>query len=167
VSALVAIFGTLNGWILIQAQVPKAAADDDLFPKFFAKTNKQGTPYVSLLISGALMTAMLYMNNQSNLIDQFTTIAIVSTFAVLLPYLYSSLAELYFLVTKPHTLTKMQYARSIVVTLIAFAFTIVITAGAGESAVFMGMIFVFSGFPFYVWMKARSKKKALADISTN
>ena len=110
VSALVAIFGTLNGWILIQAQVPKAAADDDLFPKFFAKTNKQGTPYVSLLISGALMTAMLYMNNQSNLIDQFTTIAIVSTFAVLLPYLYSSLAELYFLVTKPHTLTKMQYA---------------------------------------------------------
>tara|TARA_B110000459_G_C16115508_1_gene275635 strand:+ start:235 stop:396 length:162 start_codon:yes stop_codon:yes gene_type:complete len=53
------------------------------------------------------------------------------------------------------------------VTLIAFAFTIVITAGAGESAVFMGMIFVFSGFPFYVWMKARSKKKALADISTN
>lgn len=164
-SALVAIFGTLNGWILIQAQVPKAAANDDLFPKFFAKTNKNGTPYVSLLISGTLMTGMLYMNNQANLIDQFTTIAIVSTFAVLLPYLYSSLAELYFLVTKPHSLTKTQYVRSIIVTLIAFAFTIVITAGAGESAVFMGMIFVFSGFPFYVWMKAKAKKKTFQEGS--
>lgn len=159
-SALIAIFGTLNGWTLIQAQVPKAAAEDNLFPKIFAKTNKKGTPYMSLLISGALMMGMLYMNNQANLIDQFTTIAIVSTFAVLLPYLYSSLAELYFLVTKPHTLTKMQYIRSIAVALIAFLFTIIITAGAGESAVFMGMIFVFSGFPFYVWMKAKSKTNA-------
>ncbi len=104
------------------------------------------------------MMGMLFMNMQSNLIEQFTTIALVSTFAVLLPYLYSSLAELYFMVTEPHTLTKMQYARSIIVALIAFAFTIVITAGAGESAVFMGMIFVFSGFPFYVWMKTKKSR---------
>tara|TARA_R110002095_G_scaffold80982_3_gene70261 strand:+ start:1686 stop:3032 length:1347 start_codon:yes stop_codon:yes gene_type:complete len=167
VSALIAIFGTLNGWTLIQAQVPKAAADDNLFPKIFAKTTAKGTPYISLLISGALMTGILYINNQASLIDQFTTIAIVSTFAVLLPYLYSSLAELYFLVTKPRNLTKAQYARSLAVGLIAFAYTIVITAGAGESAVFMGMIFVFSGFPFYVWMKAQSKKKPPVKSSAN
>lgn len=158
-SALVAIFGTLNGWILIQAQVPKAAADDKLFPKLFSKTTQQGTPVISLLISGTLMTAMLYMNCQSNLIDQFTTIAIVSTFAVLLPYLYSSLAELYFMVTEPKTQTRAQWLRSLLTTLLAFLFTIIITMGVGEKGVFMGMLFVFSGFPFYVLMKARNQKK--------
>lgn len=152
--AMVAIFGTLNGWTLIQAQVPKAAAQDGLFPKVFAKTNKAGTPYVSLMISGVLMTGMLYFSAHSSLIDQFTMIAIVSTFAVLLPYLYSSLAELYFIMTNPREGSKMDHAKAILTTLIAFAFTIVITAGAGEEAVFLGMIFVFLGFPFYVWMKA-------------
>ncbi len=157
--AMIAIFGTLNGWTLIQAQVPKAAADDGLFPRLFAKTNAQGTPYISLMISGVLMTFMLWLSSSESLIDQFSTIAIVSTFAVLLPYLYSSLAELYFLMTGPKPASRSDYIRSMFVAIIAFLFTIVITAGAGQEAVFMGMIFVFSGFPFYVWMKSKSQRQ--------
>lgn len=157
IMAMIAIFGTLNGWTLIQAQVPKAAADDGLFPKLFSKTNAKGTPYISLFISGVLMTIMLALSSKESLIDQFSTIAIVSTFAVLLPYLYSSLAELYFLVTTPYKGSRAAYIRSLIVVLIAFVFTIIITAGAGQDAVFMGMIFVFSGFPFYVWMKSKHK----------
>ena len=165
--AMIAIFGTLNGWTLIQAQVPKAAADDGLFPKLFAKTNKKGTPYISLLISGVLMTIMLLLSSNESLIDQFSTIAIVSTFAVLLPYLYSSLAELYFLATIKFQGTKSQFIRSLLVTLLAFGFTIIITAGAGQDAVFMGMIFLFSGFPFYVWMKARNSRETHTKLKTS
>ena len=38
-SAVIATLGTLNGWILMQGQVPLAAARDNLFPSFFAVNN--------------------------------------------------------------------------------------------------------------------------------
>ena len=38
--AVIATLGALNGWLLIQGQVPLAAAQDKLFPKIFEKKNK-------------------------------------------------------------------------------------------------------------------------------
>jgi len=42
--AVISTFGALNGYILIQGQMPMAAARDQLFPRIFAKENKNGTP---------------------------------------------------------------------------------------------------------------------------
>ena len=42
--AVIATLGALNGWILIQGQIPMAAAQDTLFPKIFGKTNTHGAP---------------------------------------------------------------------------------------------------------------------------
>lgn len=159
-AAIVSSLGTLNGWILVQGQMPVAAARDGLFPSFFDKHTKNGSPYLALIISSVLMSIMLWMNYEAGLVEQFTTIVVFTTFAVLLPYLYSTVAELYLLLTKPQNMTRGKLIRVTTVALLAFLFTIFITIGAGERAVYMGMIFIFSGFPFYVLMKRTHQKKA-------
>ncbi|WP_235999243.1 amino acid permease [Qaidamihabitans albus] len=42
--AVVAAFGALNGWVLLQGQIPLAASKDGLFPKAFGRTTGNGTP---------------------------------------------------------------------------------------------------------------------------
>lgn len=152
-SAAASAFVTLNGWILLQGQIPLAAAKDKIFPAIFGKVTKTGAPVMGLILSSLLMTGMLVLNYQATLVDQFTLIVTFTTFAVLLPYLYSSAAELYFLCTGAAHLSGWRLVRPILVAAVAFLYTVVIVAGAGQQAVYFGMIFVFAGFPCYVWMK--------------
>lgn len=154
-AAIVSTLGTLNGWILVQGQVPVAAAKDGVFPSFFEKLNAKGAPYIALIISSALMSLLLFSNYNLGLVEQFNSIIVFTSFTILLPYLYSSLAELYILLVNPE---KTISIKSIVIAAIAFIFTIIISIGAGERAVYMGMILVFSGFPFYVWMKRKNNR---------
>ncbi len=157
-AAIISSLGTLNGWILVQGQMPVAAARDGLFPAFFDKHTKNGSPYLALIVSSILMSIMLFMNYEAGLVEQFTSIVVFTTFAVLLPYLYSTVAELYLLLTKPQNMSRAKLIRVSLIALIAFLYTILIMIGAGERAVYMGMIFIFSGFPFYVLMKIRHPK---------
>ena len=46
IGAIVAAFGALNGWILLQGQIPMAAARDRLFPAVFGRTGRSGAPGV-------------------------------------------------------------------------------------------------------------------------
>ena len=56
VGAIISAFGALNGWILLQGQVPLAAARDGLFPRVFAHLSRNGTPVVGLVVSSVLVT---------------------------------------------------------------------------------------------------------------
>lgn len=57
--AAVSSFGALNGWILLSAQVPLAAARDRLFPAAFSRCNARGTPFIGILVSSALATLLV------------------------------------------------------------------------------------------------------------
>lgn len=155
-SGVIAILGTLNGWILIQGQVPLAAAQDDLFPKIFRVTTRAGTPVFGLIISAVLMTVMLWAYHQASLVEQFTNIVAFTTFAVLLPYLYSSVADLFYLMTGGYKLDKAGFARACIVSCLGIAYTILIVVGTGKESVYLGMICLFCGFPAYAWMKRTS-----------
>ena len=71
VIATISCFGALNGWLLLQAQVPLAAASDKLFPSIFAKVDTRGTPVSGLLISTALATIVVLSNYTQSLIQLF------------------------------------------------------------------------------------------------
>ena len=94
VSAGVAIaaFGALNGWILIQGQVPFAVAKDKLFPAVFAKQNKKSVPMGGIIIGSILVSIVMSMNYTRGLVEQFRFLILLSTLTVLVPYLFSSLA---------------------------------------------------------------------------
>jgi len=92
--AAVSAFGALNGWILLQGQMPLAAARDGLFPGVFGRVSKRGTPLARLVISSVLVTGLMALNFTASLVDQFTFIILLATLSTLIPYIFSSLAEL-------------------------------------------------------------------------
>lgn len=158
--ATVAAFSTLNGWILLQGQMPLAAARDGVFPSWFAKVTKHNTPWFGLIVSGLLMTFVLYFNYESNLVEQFTAIVVFTNFAFLLPYVYSNVADLFFILRDRHQISRARLARHLGVCGFGFAYGLLIVIGSGQKAVYLGTIFLFLGIPFYAFMKRNSAPPA-------
>ena len=93
-AAIIATLGALNGWILIQGQVPLAVAKDGLFPKLFARTNRFGAPIMGIAFSSALASGVLLLRYSDSLVDTFTFMMTLSTLSALLPYALSALSLL-------------------------------------------------------------------------
>lgn len=152
-AAAVSSFGGINGWILLQGQIPMAAARDGLFPKIFMKTSAKGIPVAGLILSGCFVTVLLLMNYQAGLVDQLRFVVNLTTFAVLLPYLYSSAAELLFLLKEGRKDPQRSIARPLVVTVLALGYAFGTLFGSGQEIVYFGLFLVLGGIPFYVWLK--------------
>lgn len=158
----IACFGTLNGWVLMQGQVPLAAARDGLFPKPFSRTSQNGTPVFGLIVSSSLITGLLYLQYGANMVDMFTHIILLATLASLVPYVYTSLAEVLLLVKKSGHFDFSKFWRSAVLAVIAFVYGFWAIIGAGDKTIAYGTILFLSGIPFYIWLKAHApEKKAL------
>ncbi|MBL0941831.1 MAG: amino acid permease, partial [Alphaproteobacteria bacterium] len=155
-SAAISAFGTLNGWIMLQGQMPLAAARDGLFPQLFEKVTKNGTPIVGLILSSILITVLLAMNYEASLVEQFTVIVNFTTFAILLPYLYSSVADLMLLFTRPNSLSSRHLFRSAIIAGLAFVYSLWAIVGSGKDIVYLGTLFIFAGIPIYVLMKRKA-----------
>jgi len=74
VCAALKALGTLGGWMLLVGQSAKAAADDGMFPRVFAKLNRHGVPGVGLIIVGVLMTVVLFATMSPTIAGQFSRI---------------------------------------------------------------------------------------------
>lgn len=153
-----ACYATLNGWILLQGQVPMAAANEHLLPEFFSKCNRHEVPVYGLIISSILISLLLMANYGLDFVSQFTFIANCTMFAVLLPYIYSSVADLILVIEGRKLVSHMNLLRSVIISSGGFIFGIVAIVGIGQEVVFYGSIFLLFGLPFYVW--ARQNKKA-------
>ena len=76
--AVISCFGALNGWMILQGQVPYAASRDGLFPEIFSRTNSNGVPYMGIIISSLLITVLMLMNYTKGLVETFTFIILPS-----------------------------------------------------------------------------------------
>lgn len=151
----VAALGALNGYILLQGQVPYAIAKDNLFPPIFGKQNKKAVPAAGIVIGSVLVSLLMAMNYTKGLAEQFKFLILLSTLTVLVPYLFSSAAYL---------LIKMEKQSSklfpvVAVALLAFLFSLWMVAGSGQEIVYWGFMLVMAGIPFYVWVLWRKNKK--------
>ncbi|HXV61707.1 MAG TPA: amino acid permease, partial [Vicinamibacteria bacterium] len=88
--AVVSCFGALNGWLLLQGQIPYAAARDGLFPRPFGLLSARGTPAYGLVLSSVLASVLLAMNYTRSLVEQFTFIILLATLNTLVPYVFCS-----------------------------------------------------------------------------
>ncbi len=86
--------GTLAGWVLMTAQVSRAAADHGLLPPIFARTRAGDTPVAGLLIAGLLGTVAIVLTIAPTLGRQFGLLAEASTLFALLTYLGACAAAL-------------------------------------------------------------------------
>lgn len=150
--AAVAAFGALNGLILVQGQMPYAMAKDKLFPAFFAKQNRKGVPANGVIVSSIIITLLMFMNNSKNLAGQFKLLILLSTFFTLLPYLFTTVSYLIVRAKQATTYTKTKTITAIVISIIAFSFSMWMLIGSGQEIVYWGFIMLMLGVPFYVYM---------------
>lgn len=144
---VIALFGTLNGWTLIVGQVSMAIAEDELFPKMFAKRNRQNIPAIGIIIASLLMTVLLIVVKDLNLVAQFQLLAVVTATASLITYFYTAVAEVIILRREKRLARKNIFHLVIAVLAAIYAFWAIF--GSGEEVIFYIAAFVFLTIPFY------------------
>jgi basic amino acid/polyamine antiporter, APA family len=147
----VAAFGALNGWILLQGQVPYAIAKDKLFPALFARLNKKGAPAMALIISSVLMSVFMAMNFTKGLVEQFRFMLLIATLSALIPYLFVA-ASYVILMSREKKVSNSTWFRTLVAASLSFAFSFLAIMGSGKDTVFWGFVLLLAGIPFYVWI---------------
>lgn len=147
--AVISTFGALNGWILMQGQIPAAAAADKVLPEIFGRENKFRTPAFSLLSSSLLVSLLMYMNYNKSLASAYEFAILLSTLAVLVPYLFSIASYLIIGSKDGRKLKPVHY----IVATIAFIFSVIAVIGSGADTVFWGFVLMILGIPIYVMMK--------------
>lgn len=145
VVATVSCFGALNGWVLLQAQTPLAAAQDGLFPVCFVRLDKRGTPWVGLWISSLLASVLIASNYSRTLVALFTFTILLSTAATLVPYLVTVLA--WWRIDS----TARRWRR--LVALGALAFSLWALIGTGAETLLWGAVLLLAGLPIYLWQR--------------
>ena len=161
IAALAATLGALNGWILLQGQIPFAAARDHVFPKPFLKQTKSGSPWFGLVASSVLVTGLVFFNYNASLISQFTFIILLATLTTLIPYAFSAAAELLLFVTDREAFSAPRLVKDAIVAGLAFLYTLWTIAGSGYQAVFRGFLLLMAGIPIYVYLKWQAGKDAV------
>lgn len=159
VSAGVAIaaFGALNGWTLLQGEMPFAIAKDGLFPGIFRKQNSKGMPYIGMAISGVIVSSFMAMNYTKALVEQFRFLLLLSVFTMMVAYLFSVIA--YAIISLKSSTMNGKRASAIVLAILAFVYILWEVAGAGPNSVFSGFILLMAGVPLYAWSVWKRNEK--------
>ncbi|MCU0356918.1 MAG: amino acid permease [Cyclobacteriaceae bacterium] len=153
--AVISTFGALNGWILVQGQMPFAAARDRMFPQVFARQGKHGTPAVGIILSSVLVSVMMSMNFTHTLAETYKFIILLSTLTALMAYLFSSVS--YAIVEhRLNGMTSKNYHRYFIA-MLAFIYSMWAVIGSGEETVFWGFVMLMAGLPFYGWMIMKNR----------
>lgn len=157
VGAMISAFGALNGWILLQGQIPLAAARDGLFPKPFASCSRRGTPVLGLVVSSLFITCLVAANFAKALVELYTFVILLSTLSALIPYLFCSMAQLWIETKRSGLTTAASRKGATVIAVLAFFYSLWAISGAGRDALFWGLLLLLAGTPVYAVMKRRAR----------
>jgi len=155
--AAVAGFGVLNGWVLMQGQMPLAPARDGLFPKAFGRLSSRGTPTFGLVLSSALATVLVAANYPRGLVGLFTFAVLLATVTVLVAYVCASAAQILLIVKSPDRFGGRGSRAALAVSGLAVAYSVWAVVGAGWHAVFWGGVLLALGVPIHVLSARRSR----------
>jgi len=152
VSAGVAIaaFGALNGYILIQGQLPYAVAKDKLFPQLFTRKNKNGVPVLGVVISSVFVSLFMSMNYTKGLVEQFKFLILMTTSTILIPYIFCTAAYIIMRFRLPFISNKYSIGALLLASM-TFVFCMWIMLGLGQETVFWGFFLTMSSVPIYVF----------------
>jgi APA family basic amino acid/polyamine antiporter len=95
IAVIISGLGALNGWTMICAEMPLAAARDGLFPKSFGALSGRGVPAFGIVSSTALASVAVvisYLGTSGATV--FTTLVLMTGITSAIPYAASALAQL-------------------------------------------------------------------------
>jgi APA family basic amino acid/polyamine antiporter len=161
--AVVSGIGALNGWTLVTAEMPHAAAKDGLFLQAFAREDRHGTPWVGILVSTLVASVLMAWSYSGKTgLKVFTYLVYLSVVTVAIPYFFSACAQLSYLVSRRRKVQGWNLARDIAISVTSLLFAMWVTFASGYQAVYQAMVLVLLGIPLYAFLKARRERLGLA-----
>ena len=154
VAAIISGIGALNGWTMLCAEMPYAAARDGLFPAAFAKLRGESGVPVFGIIASTVLASLITVFSYTKFDDVFTKIVLLSVLTAVIPYLFSAAAQLYWLVVRGRdSLDRRTLTRDVVIAAIAMVFSYWSIQGSGYQTVYYGLFVLLLGLPVYIWLK--------------
>jgi len=118
-------FGALNGWTMICAEMPLAAAKDGLFPERFKRMSSAGVPAFGIIASTTLASIAVIVNYLgSNGATVFTTLVLMTGITAAIPYGFSALAQLKWRLADNRAMQTTRFVRDMIVAVVALVFSI-------------------------------------------
>jgi APA family basic amino acid/polyamine antiporter len=153
VFAAISAYGALNGWILLQGELPFALARDGVFPRPFARESARRTPAFALVFTSVLVTALVVMSFRGSMAQAFKFFILLATSANLVAYLVCSLALL--VLIRQGRLSGSQRGTPWLAAAGALggAYSLWAIAGAGREATAWGAVLLVAAVPVYGWMR--------------
>lgn len=142
--AAVSALGTLNGFVLLQGEVPRAMARGGVFPRWFGRENDAGLRVRAHLLAGALVTGVTLAKYTRGMGDLFAFVAVVSLAAGMLAYFVSALAGLRLL---------RGDAAGRAAGVVAAGFVAWLSYGLGLEANAWALVLLAAGIPVYGWVR--------------
>ena len=144
--AAIAAIGALNGWVLIQGEVPLGMARAGLLPPWLAKTAARDVPVRILIASSVLASLLVLTTSSPTLGGVFTFVALLTTSASLWLFAAICIASLIRRIAIPTAAAGL-----------IFSAVAMVGAGIEVSALSLGLML--TALPLY-WM--RGSQSALA-----
>lgn len=139
--AAISALGALNGFVLLQGEVPRAMARGGVFPRWFGAESARGVPVRAHLVSGVLVTVVTLANYSRGMGDLFAFVASVSLASGMLAYFACAAAAV-------RLLRDDLAAR--VVAFAAAGFIAWIAWGLGAEANLWALVLLVAGVPVYL-----------------
>jgi APA family basic amino acid/polyamine antiporter len=133
----IAAIGALNGWVLIQGEVPLGMARAGLLPAWFGRVSARDVPVGVLLLSSALASVLILMTASPTLGGVFQFMAIMATCATLWLYVAVCVAALRKRVAMPAAA-------------VGLAFSLYAFVGAGREAFLLSFVLMLTALPLYL-----------------
>lgn len=165
--ALISLFGSTVGWIVVSSEVPYQAAKVNLFPAFFGKTNKNNSPVNSLTLTNLLTQFFLFATVSGTIMEAYNFAMVVATLAYLIPYLVSVIYQMKLIITG-ETYLAMSRSRIIdgIITVLALIYSIwVIKTGTADLKTFFLGIGLFAlGLLLYPFIMKEKKSPKSSTV---
>ncbi len=147
VLAVMACLGSLLGWQFTLAQTAKAAAEDRMFPAFFATTTRRGAPIAGMVVMGVVQSVLALMTISPTLSDQFSVLVNLAVVTNVIPYIIALSALP--VMMRVAGLSRHKYRQTIRVSVVAIVYGVFAIFAAGKDAVFGAMLVM--GVGYSVW----------------
>tara|TARA_Y100001970_G_scaffold64287_2_gene82272 strand:- start:2438 stop:3739 length:1302 start_codon:yes stop_codon:yes gene_type:complete len=149
--AIISGLGCLNGWTLLQIEIPRSLAKKKLLGSIFSDKGSNRVPTKGLIISIILVIILLCLNYTKGLTNIFTYLILTSTFCTLILYLFISLSEIINVFKNKKSLS--EYSGSLATGIFAFLFCIWMIIGVGIESIISGIILLSLSIPIYIYQK--------------
>lgn len=152
IGLIISVLGAWLGWTLLAGELPFVVAKDGLFPKWFAKENKNKAPVNSLLITNILVQIFLISMLFTESAYQFA-FSLASS-AILIPYMFSAFYQVkYTYLTRERATTKQW-----VIGIISSVYAIWLVYAAGIDYLLLTMLLYIPGLFVYQTVQKNNRK---------